>query len=169
MTLTQPTEFQRPEGIRHLLKPGMGLPEDRSRRLLDQAGRPTTRRSDELRPRCGEPVHACPLHVAPGFCNSASRHAILIVVTALFGMRVHPVLGIMKRTLGTDMAADCGTIIHAVASRLRERCAWMCRRVTAWMSTTALSAATCHYGVLWHMVVQYVSLTARNVGDALAR
>ena len=31
-------------------------------------------------------------------------------------MRYHPVLGIMKGHSGTDMAADCGTIIHAVAS-----------------------------------------------------
>ena len=41
---------------------------------------------------------------------------IPIVVTSPFGMRYHPVLGIMKGHSGTDMAADCGTIIHAVAS-----------------------------------------------------
>ena len=41
---------------------------------------------------------------------------IPIVVTSPFGMRYHPVLGIMKGHSGTDMAADCGTVIRAVAS-----------------------------------------------------
>ena len=41
---------------------------------------------------------------------------IPIVVTSPFGMRYHPVLGYMKGHSGTDMAADCGTIIRAVAS-----------------------------------------------------
>lgn len=41
---------------------------------------------------------------------------IPIVVTSPFGMRYHPVLGVMKGHSGTDMAADCGTIIRAVAS-----------------------------------------------------
>ena len=41
---------------------------------------------------------------------------IPIVVTSPFGMRYHPVLGIMKGHSGTDMAASCGTIIRAVAS-----------------------------------------------------
>ena len=50
---------------------------------------------------------------ASGFRNPLD---IPIVVTSPFGMRYHPVLGIMKGHSGTDMAADCGTIIHAVAS-----------------------------------------------------
>lgn len=37
-------------------------------------------------------------------------------MTSPFGMRYHPVLGIMKGHSGTDMAADCGTVIRAVAS-----------------------------------------------------
>lgn len=41
---------------------------------------------------------------------------IPIVVTSPFGMRYHPVLGVMKGHSGTDMAADCGTTIRAVAS-----------------------------------------------------
>ena len=50
---------------------------------------------------------------ASGFRNPLD---IPIVVTSPFGMRYHPVLGIMKGHSGTDMAADCGTIIRAVAS-----------------------------------------------------
>lgn len=41
---------------------------------------------------------------------------IPIVVTSPFGMRYHPVLGVMKGHSGTDMAAGCGTVIRAVAS-----------------------------------------------------
>ena len=50
---------------------------------------------------------------ASGFRNPLD---IPIVVTSPFGMRYHPVLGVMKGHSGTDMAADCGTIIRAVAS-----------------------------------------------------
>ena len=50
---------------------------------------------------------------ASGFRNPLD---IPIVVTSPFGMRYHPVRGVMKGHSGTDMAADCGTIIRAVAS-----------------------------------------------------
>ena len=81
---------------------------------LDQAEADYQARSDEL-----AAIDAANQATGVSYTSSAGFRNPLdipIVVTSPFGMRYHPVLGIMKGHSGTDMAADCGTIIHAVAS-----------------------------------------------------
>ena len=81
---------------------------------LDQAEADYQARSDEL-----AAIDAANQSTGVSYTSSSGFRSPLdipIVVTSPFGMRYHPVLGIMKGHSGTDMAADCGTIIHAVAS-----------------------------------------------------
>ena len=81
---------------------------------LDQAEADYQARSDEL-----AAIDAANQSTGVSYTSSSGFRNPLdipIVVTSPFGMRYHPVLGIMKGHSGTDMAADCGTIIHAVAS-----------------------------------------------------
>ena len=81
---------------------------------LDQAEADYQARSDEL-----AAIDAANQATGVSYTSSSGFRSPLdipIVVTSPFGMRYHPVLGIMKGHSGTDMAADCGTIIHAVAS-----------------------------------------------------
>lgn len=81
---------------------------------LDQAEADYQARSDELAAiDAANQATGVSYTSSSGFRNPLD---IPIVVTSPFGMRYHPVLGIMKGHSGTDMAADCGTIIHAVAS-----------------------------------------------------
>jgi len=81
---------------------------------LDQAEADYQARSDEL-----AAIDAANQSTGVSYTSSSGFRNPLdipIVVTSPFGMRYHPVLGIMKGHSGTDMAADCGTIIRAVAS-----------------------------------------------------
>ena len=81
---------------------------------LDQAEADYQARSDEL-----AAIDAANQSTGVSYTSSSGFRSPLdipIVVTSPFGMRYHPVLGIMKGHSGTDMAADCGTIIRAVAS-----------------------------------------------------
>ena len=81
---------------------------------LDQAEADYQARSDELAAiDAANQATGVSYTSSSGFRNPLD---IPIVVTSPFGMRYHPVLGVMKGHSGTDMAADCGTIIHAVAS-----------------------------------------------------
>ena len=81
---------------------------------LDQAEADYQARSDELAAiDAANQATGVSYTSSSGFRNPLD---IPIVVTSPFGMRYHPVLGYMKGHSGTDMAADCGTIIRAVAS-----------------------------------------------------
>ena len=81
---------------------------------LDQAEADYQARSDELAAiDAANQATGVSYTSSSGFRNPLD---IPIVVTSPFGMRYHPVLGIMKGHSGTDMAASCGTIIRAVAS-----------------------------------------------------
>ena len=81
---------------------------------LDQAEADYQARSDELAAiDAANQATGVSYTSSSGFRNPLD---IPIVVTSPFGRRYHPVLGYMKGHSGTDMAADCGTIIRAVAS-----------------------------------------------------
>ena len=133
---------------------------------LDQAEADYQARSDEL-----AAIDAANQSTGVSYTSSSGFRSPLdipIVVTSPFGMRYHPVLGIMKGHSGTDMAADCGTIIHAVASGY----------VNAVSSdVSAGNYVDINHGIVGgnsviteylHMQVQYVSPGQYvNAGDAL--
>ncbi|WP_314964409.1 peptidoglycan DD-metalloendopeptidase family protein [uncultured Actinomyces sp.] len=133
---------------------------------LDQAEADYQARSDEL-----AAIDAANQSTGVSYTSSSGFRNPLdipIVVTSPFGMRYHPVLGIMKGHSGTDMAADCGTIIHAVASGY----------VSAVSSdVSAGNYVDVNHGIVGgnsviteylHMQVQYVSPGQYvNAGDAL--
>lgn len=133
---------------------------------LDQAEADYQARSDEL-----AAIDAANQSTGVSYTSSSGFRNPLdipIVVTSPFGMRYHPVLGIMKGHSGTDMAADCGTIIRAVASGY----------VSAVSSdVSAGNYVDVNHGIVGgnsviteylHMQVQYVSPGQYvNAGDAL--